>query len=303
MGFASESTRLASPLSHESLSTRATFGNRTQTPDLNSLSSGRFCTLAFVATDDLERIPWYTPQDALDTPFSRFAVNSSNAYFRRSNLTWISLVILLLAYPAVAIATADDPSKLSDLLTEELLLIGLIATVFMQWSVFLLLYVATFRERTGLAGLGLGKLRAVDFLWVVAFLVSSNLILAGLAWGLAQIGLPMPGEIALLIPQDTVGRIVWVAVSATAGFCEEIGFRGYLMTRLRLIGKTNSWVVPTVVSALAFGLCHAYQGLPGIILITVYGLMFSLLYLRTGRLWPCILAHFFQDFGALFYPQ
>jgi len=259
--------------------------------------------LAFVTTDDLEHISGYTPQDAADTPFSHFAVNSGNAYFRRSRLTWISLAVLLLAYPAVAVATADDPSKLTDLLTEEILLIGLIATVFIQWSVFLLLYVATFREQTGLAGLGLGRLRPVDFLWVVAFLVSSNLILAGLAWGLAQIGLPMPGEIALLIPEDTVGRIVWVAVSATAGFCEEIGFRGYLMTRLRLVGKTNSWVVPTALSALAFGMAHAYQGLPGIILITVYGLMFSFLYLRTGRLWPCILAHFFQDFGALFYPQ
>ena len=211
--------------------------------------------------------------------------------------------MLLLVYPGLAVATADDPSNLTDVLTQDILLIVLIATVLMQWAVFLLLYTATFCERTGLAGLGLGRLRAVDFSWAVAFLVASNLILAGLAWGLAQVGLPMPGEIALLIPQDTVGRIVWVIVSATAGFCEEIGFRGYLMTRIRLLGKTNSWIMPTVLSALAFGLAHAYQGIPGIILITVYGLLFSLLYLRTGRLWPCIIAHFFQDFGALFYPQ
>ena len=75
------------------------------------------------------------------------------------------------------------------------------------------------------------------------------------------------------------------------------------MTRLRLLGKTNGWLIPTILSSVVFGACHAYQGLPGFILISVYGLLFALLYIRTGSLWPCVIAHFFQDFGALFFPQ
>ena len=55
--------------------------------------------------------------------------------------------------------------------------------------------------------------------------------------------------------------------------------------------------------AQLFGACHAYQGIPGLIVITVYGALFALLYIRTGRIWPCIIAHFFQDFSALFIPQ
>jgi membrane protease YdiL (CAAX protease family) len=113
----------------------------------------------------------------------------------------------------------------------------------------------------------------------------------------------MPGEITMLIPEDPVGRVIWVAVSFTAGFCEETAFRGYIMTRLRLIFKLDNWVIPTIVSSVAFGACHAYQGLPGIIIIGTYGLMFSLLYLRTRTLWPCIIAHSLQDLGALFFPQ
>lgn len=254
-------------------------------------------------TDGFERIPTYSIGNTADDQIRSFLDESGNSAFRRSRLTYISLTTLLLIYPAVSVIFAEDPASLTELLNEGLLLICLLSTIFIQWLIFLMIFVTAFREQTGLRGLGLKRLRAVDFAWAVAFLLTSNLILAGLAWFLAEVGLPMPGEIALLIPTDTTGRIVWVAVSATAGFCEEIGFRGYLMTRLRILGKTRNWLAPTILSALSFGICHAYQGVPGLIIITIYGLMFSLLYLRTGTLWPCIIAHFFQDFGALFFPQ
>lgn len=202
-------------------------------------------------------------------------------------------------------------------MTNDLLMITLIATIIMQWGLFLILFLATIREQTGLHGIGFNRShriylgwgivihtpRRIDFAWGLSFLLAANLILAGLAWGLEQVGLPMPGEIALLIPQDTVGRVVWVFVSITAGVCEETMFRGYLMTRLRILGKTQSWIIPTAISALAFGICHSYQGIPGMIVLTVYGVLFSLLYIRTGSIWPGIIAHFFQDFLALFIPQ
>ena len=149
------------------------------------------------------------------------------------------------------------------MLDKTLLLFTLIGTIFIQWLIFLLIFATAYRERTGLRGLGLKPIRLMDFGWAAAFLLASNLILAALAWVLAQVGLPMPGELAFLIPTDPVGRVVWVMVSFTAGFCEEIGFRGYLMTRLRILGKSKSWIIPTVASSLVFGVCHAYQGLPG----------------------------------------
>ena len=201
------------------------------------------------------------------------------------------------------LGTGEDAASLLKNMNQGVLIFTLIATILLQWSIFLIIYVATYQEQTGLGGLRLTRMRLVDFAWAAAFLLGANLALTGLAWFLGRIGLPMPGEISLLVPTDPFGRVVWVAVSFTAGFCEEIAFRGYLMTRLRLIGKFRSWMVPTLVSALIFGICHAYQGVPGFIVISVYGLLFSLLYIRTGRLWPCIIAHFFQDFGALFFPQ
>ena len=236
--------------------------------------------------------------------FEQFMLDSNNTRFRRSAMTWFSLVILLVLYPAMSLAgIGEDPSAMLRNMNQGILLFMLIVTVLVQWTIFMFNYAAVYLEGTGLPGIGLKKIRMVDFAWATAFLLAANLLLAGVAWVLAQIGLPMPGEIGNLVPTTLAGKVVWVGVSFTAGFCEEVAFRGYLMTRLRILLKGNNWLVPTIISAVAFGACHAYQGWPGFIVITIYGALFSLLYIRTGSLWPCIIAHFFQDFGALIFPH
>lgn len=249
-----------------------------------------------------------SPLPVSDNPqvprFEQFRLDSGNANFKVHFFTFFSLAFLILGYPGMSlIGIGEDPLKLLKDLDQAVLLMLLLVTIVFQWGVFLLIFGSTWAEKTGLTGLGFTKFRPMHVAWAVTFLLVSNLILSGLAWFLGQIGHPMPGEIGLLIPQDPFGKVVWVAVSATAGFCEESMFRGYLMTRLRLVGKLQGWVVATIVSAIAFGACHAYQGLPGFIVITVYGAMFSLLYIRTGSIWPGIIAHFLQDTGALFYPR
>lgn len=238
------------------------------------------------------------------TPFTRFVEESGNLGFRLSPLTYVSLGILLIAYPGMAFfGNGEDPLALLRSLDQTLLLIVLLRTVFVQWMIFLLNYASVYSERTGLTGVGLKKIKWLDLAWAVAFLLAANAILSGVAWFMGQIGHPMPGEVGLLIPKDPTGKVLWVFVAATAGFCEEIAFRGYVMTRLRLMFKLRSWWIPTVLSAMAFGACHTYQGFTGFVLITIYGALFSILYIRTGSIWPCIIAHFFQDFGALFFPH
>lgn len=252
--------------------------------------------------NNLERIPVYTTETGSD-PLLSFKERWGNLDFHCSRLTYLTLLSLLVLYPGSSLLFTDDPATMFKDLTQEMLLLMLVSTIVIQWCVFLLIYVSSYREQTGLAGLGFKRIRTLDFAWAGAFLLTAIVIMTGLTWFLAQIGLPMPGEISLLIPTDPTGRVVWVAVSATAAICEETAFRGYLLTRLRMLGKFQSWVVPTIVSAVVFGACHSYQGLPGFIVITVYGVMLSLLYIRSGSIWPGIIAHFFQDFMALFVPQ
>ncbi|MFQ5499345.1 MAG: type II CAAX prenyl endopeptidase Rce1 family protein, partial [Candidatus Zixiibacteriota bacterium] len=189
---------------------------------------------------------------------------------------------MLLFYPGISLGFNENPSALLKGLNEGTRIVLLVSTIVMQWSLFSLIYLAVFREGTSLLGIGLRRFRWIDAGWALAFLLGSNLILSGAAWLLGQIGLPMMGEVGLLVPEELFGKILWVGVSFTAGFCEEIMFRGYLMTRLRLVGRLPNWLWPTVISAVAFGVCHSYQGWPGLIIITIYGVLFSLLYIRTG---------------------
>lgn len=92
-----------------------------------------------------------------------------------------------------------------------------------------------------------------------------------------------------------------------AAFGEEIGYRGYLLTRAADIGgrsKAAYWIGMLLVSVL-FGYGHYYKGPSGIVDSGMAGLVLGTAYLLSGRnLWVCILAHGFIDtFGvvALFF--
>ena len=233
-----------------------------------------------------------------------FKAATGNEKFRISAMTWIAFLTFLVFFPGLSMMDLMLQSgDIGKWMNQDLLMVFLVFTICIQWGLFLVNYVALFRERTGFAGIGLVRPKWVDIAWALAFLVASSAVLSLLAWLLKVVGLPADGDVTWLIPQETSGKIVWLFVSFTAGFCEEVAFRGYLMTRLRLVLKTKTWVVPTIITAFVFGLCHGYQGVGNMILISCYGVMFSLLFIRTKRLWPLIMAHTLNDVGALFYPQ
>jgi membrane protease YdiL (CAAX protease family) len=255
--------------------------------------------------ENRQSVYYHSELEPPDNPrFIKFTKESGNANFSLSPMTFVSLAILLIGYPAVSIyGSGKDSLVLLRSLDQTTLLITLIVTIIVQWGISSFNFIAIYLEKTGVAGIGLKKIRLLDFAWGTALLLAGWSISFSLAWVLGQLGYPIPGEIALLIPKDPTGQVVWIFVSFTAGFCEEVAFRGYLMTRLRLLMKLDSWWIPTLISAIVFGMCHYYQGIPGVIVITVYGFLFSLIYIRTGSLWPCVIAHFLQDLGALIFPQ
>lgn len=87
-----------------------------------------------------------------------------------------------------------------------------------------------------------------------------------------------------------------------AAFGEEMGYRGYLMTRAADVGNRSKpayWAALIVVSVL-FGYGHYYKGAAGIVASTVSGLILGAAYLLSRRnLWIPILAHGFRDTFAL----
>jgi uncharacterized protein len=109
-------------------------------------------------------------------------------------------------------------------------------------------------------------------------------------------------SLRFLAPVSPRERYWWALVSLTAGICEEILFRGFLLQYLRghLEGSLHmSLVFAWLVSSIAFGLGHIYQGWAGVCRTTVAGLALGMLAILTGNLVLPILLHVLADLQAL----
>ena len=101
------------------------------------------------------------------------------------------------------------------------------------------------------------------------------------------------GETGLLMPRGDAELPLWFAVSLTAGVCEELLFRGFLVGVLQPF--TGLWFA-AAIAVTVFALGHAYQGASGLVRTGVAGAAFMALYLVTRSLWPGIVLHAALDF-------
>lgn len=104
------------------------------------------------------------------------------------------------------------------------------------------------------------------------------------------------------LPVTAVERRTWMAMSVTAGICEELSFRGFLLNALcgtAAAGPHLGALTGILLSSAAFGLMHAYQGVGRIWLPALAGLLLSLLALLTGSVWLPMLVHAWVDLADL----
>jgi CAAX protease family protein len=99
---------------------------------------------------------------------------------------------------------------------------------------------------------------------------------------------------AMYAPHTRPELGMWIALSLTAGFCEELIFRGYLLwvftPSLGLWGAA-------AVSVVVFAAAHAYQGSRGILTTGVAGGVLTVVVLLSGSLLPAIALHSLTDIG------
>lgn len=101
---------------------------------------------------------------------------------------------------------------------------------------------------------------------------------------------------------DLQGNVAMLAAFLVLGWtlaalAEELAFRGYLFTRLTDVLGTSrgAVVVALLVSSILFGAIHTEQGVVGMAVAAVDGLVFGVLRVWKRTLWAPILAHGFDD--------
>lgn len=99
-----------------------------------------------------------------------------------------------------------------------------------------------------------------------------------------------------LIPRTTPEKIAFGGLSFSAGIAEELIFRSFLIGVLAQ--ASGSLAVAVAVSVAAFAVTHAYQGLVGIIRVTLLGLVLTAPFLLTGSVYPSMIAHTVLDLLA-----
>ena len=161
-----------------------------------------------------------------------------------------------------------------------------------EWFVVLLIWLAL-RHR----GLSMGEIVSGNWFKPSAFLKD-----LGLAVGFLLVAVPLEaiasrllgssgGEISFL-PGSWWEATVWIFLSATAGFAEELIFRGYLTRQIH--AWTGNLALAITIQGLLFGLAHGYYS-TSMIVIALYGWLIAIMAWCRNSLRPGMLAHGLED--------
>jgi membrane protease YdiL (CAAX protease family) len=99
-----------------------------------------------------------------------------------------------------------------------------------------------------------------------------------------------------LLPRTWPQWALWLAVSLAAGIAEETAYRGVLV--VLLASATASFVVATVLSAIAFAIVHYPQGAKSMGWVFAIGLVMQAVVSVTGTLYVAMGVHAVYDVTA-----
>ncbi len=212
-----------------------------------------------------------------------------------------ALIVLLMAAVATVSALGHEGREARGPMTSY------VTTLIWQWALFALVILGVRRK-----GLKLGDLLGqrwrgfddvlMDVVYAAGFFIVSKLVLAVIVVAALK-ALQLPDDtftlkksmeaVSSLTPRTAVEIMMWIGLSMTAGFVEEVVFRGYLQRQMAAL--TRNAAAGIVISAVVFGCAHAYQGFLQVTIITALGAMFGVLAHWRKSLKPGIIAHAGQD--------
>jgi uncharacterized protein len=107
-------------------------------------------------------------------------------------------------------------------------------------------------------------------------------------------------RLSYLLPSNSEERMWWwPALCITAGFCEEVLYRGFLLRYFHTAPFHLNLTWTLVVAAVIFGIGHLYQGVKPAAATVVLGFALGCVFVVTGSLLIPIVAHALLDLRVL----
>jgi membrane protease YdiL (CAAX protease family) len=106
---------------------------------------------------------------------------------------------------------------------------------------------------------------------------------------------------SVLLPSTQAERTWFAATAFTAGICEELLYRGFLMSYLpsNFSMLARQFVLISIISGIIYGLSRAYLGAKGIVTTALTGFSFAIVYALSGSLLPAIVFHILAELRTL----
>ena len=172
-------------------------------------------------------------------------------------------------------------------------------TIALEWVAFAVLATTWFYLGRPTSDLGFVTPGGTGFWISAAFVVAVSAYLI-FAWQKSisftqeekQKNIESFGDLRYFLPTSKRDYRYFFATSITAGIVEETLYRGFVLWYLMQFMPV--WAA-VIVSSIAFGLGHSYQGAGGIARVTIIGLVFGGLFVLSGSIWLPILGHFLLD--------
>jgi len=161
-----------------------------------------------------------------------------------------------------------------------------------EWASVYYVWIGTRRRNVTLRSLLGGR-------WDSPKTIAIDVVTAAVLWSvwLAIVSaLPGTDSVQSLLPRTPIEFSIWILVAMSAGFCEELVFRGYFQRQF--LALTGSAGAAITLQALVFGVGHSYEGAWAVAKITAYGILFGLLAAWRKSLRPGMLAHAWSDIFA-----
>ncbi len=221
-----------------------------------------------------------------------------------SQIDHLLIIVIAIVYPvyATVIWYRRDRSRLEDRETNAVVHFYR-SSIIELWLLTLVILTWWFWEKRTLSEIGMGVpggwafwVGVAVFAIIVFFLIRQIETIRSSAEARAQLLKQLTGNIALIVPRSNNERRLAMYTSLTAGVCEELLYRAFLMWYLM------HWLPgygAIGISAFVFGLAHIYQGISGAVRALIAGVIFGLAYLLTGTLWLPIALHATIDITSL----